>query len=67
MGGLEPIPTAIEGEAGYYPGQVASPSLGHTETNKANNHPYSHLGSSLESPINQTCMFLDRGRKLENP
>ena len=45
------------------------PGLVTTETNVTNNRARSHsvLGSILESPVNLTCMFLDGGRKPEDP
>ena len=49
---------------GVHPGQVASPSQGHTE---ANNHTHSHLRKILETPINLTYMFLDSGMEPEYP
>ena len=52
---------------GVHLGQVASPTKGHTETNKTNNHTLSLLRTILETPVNLTCMFLDGGRKPENP
>ena len=52
---------------GVHPGQVASPSQGHTETNETNNHTQLTLTpkDNLETPINLTCMLLDGGRKSE--
>jgi len=45
---LNPIKGCAEyREHRVHPGQVASPSQGHTETNETNNHAYSH--SLLES------------------
>ena len=66
VGGLEPIPAVI---GRVHPGQVASPSQGHTETNETNNRARSHsfLRTILESLISLTCMFLDGGRKPEYP
>ena len=48
------------------PGQVASPSQGHTETNKPCTLTVT-ARVNLKSPINLTCMFLDGGRKPEYP
>ena len=60
------IPADLRAWGGVHPGQIASPSQGHTETN---NHARSHslLRTILESPIKLTCMFLDGGRKPEYP
>lgn len=48
--GLEPVPAVIGSEVGYTLDRC-SPSLGHTETDKTNNHPHAHslLGSVLET------------------
>jgi len=43
-----------------HPEWVTSPSQGPTETNNL-----IYLGQFSESPVNQTCMFLDGGRKPE--
>ena len=48
---------------GRAPGQVASPSQDHTETNDHTHTPR----NNLETSINLTCMFLDGGRKPEYP
>ena len=68
-GGAGVYPSCHRARGGVHPGQVASPSQGHTETNETNNHTRSHslLRTILESPINLTCMFLDGGRKPEYP
>ena len=65
-GGAGAYPSGHWARGGVHPGQVASPSQSHTETN---NHARSHslLRTILESPINLTCMFLDGGRKPEYP
>ena len=62
-------PSGHWARGGVHPGQVASPSQGHTETNETNNHTRSHslLRTFLESQINLTCMFLNGGRKREYP
>jgi len=67
--GAGAYPSGHRAKGGVHPGQVASPSQGHTETNKTHNHTRSHslLRTILETPINLTCMFLDSGRKPENP
>jgi len=59
--GLEPSGHRV---TQVHPGQVASPSQGHTETKC---HTHALLRTILERPINLTCMFLDGGRKLEYP
>lgn len=48
------------------PGQLASPSQGHEETNRTSNytHSHPHLGTN-ESPVNLTCMFWACWRKLD--
>ena len=78
-GGAGAYPSSHRARGGVHPGQVASPSQGHTETN---NHTHAHTCShmlthahtcshmltpkgNLESPVNLTCMFLDGGRKPE--
>ena len=66
-GGAGDYPSSHRAKGGVHPGQVASPSQGHTETHETNNHAHSLLGTILESPINLTCMFLDGGRKPEYP
>jgi len=68
-GGAGAYPSGHWARGGVHPGQVASPSQGHTETNETNNHTHAHslLRTILESPINLTCMFLDGGRKPEYP
>ena len=65
-GGAGTYPSGHRARGGVHPGQVASPSQGHTETN---NHTHSHslLRTILDSPINLTCMFLDGGSKPEYP
>jgi len=45
---------------GVHPGQLSSPSQGHSETNE---HAHAHI---LETPFNLTCMLSDGGRKPEN-
>ena len=67
--GAGAYPSGHRARGGVQPGQVASPSQGHTETNETNNHTRSHslLRTIIESPINLTCMFLDGGRKPEYP
>ena len=68
-GGAGAYPSGHRARGGVHPGQVASPSQGHTETNETNNHACSHslLRAILETPINLTCLFLDGGRKPEYP
>ena len=43
-----------------HPGQVISPSQGHTETNN-HTRSYSLLGTILETPVNLTCIFCTVG------
>ena len=62
--GAGAYPSGHRARGGVQPGQVASPSQGHKETN---NHTHSLLRTILESPINPTCVFLDGGRKPEYP
>ena len=62
-GGAGAYPSGHRARGGVHPGQVTSPSQGHTETN---NHARSHSHVTfLETPINLTCMFVDGGRKPE--
>ena len=48
---------------GVHPGQVASPSQGHTETNETHNHTRSHslLRTILETPIYLTGLWEEAG------
>ena len=41
-GGAGAYPSCHRGRGGVHPGQVASPSQGHTETNETNNHTHAH-------------------------
>ena len=59
-------PSSHWARGGVHPGQAASQSQDHTETNEKNNHARS-LRTILETPTNLTCMFLDGGRKPEYP
>ena len=49
----EAYPSCHWARGGFQPGQVASPSQGHTETKETNNHTHAHTHSRtiLESPI----------------
>ena len=38
-------PSGHRARGGVHPGQVASPSQGHTETNETNNHTHAHTHS----------------------
>ena len=49
-----------------HPGQVASPSQGHSQTNETNDHTLTPR-DNLETPINPKCLFLEGGRKPEYP
>jgi len=55
-GGAGAYPSGHRARGGVHPGQVASPSQDHTETN---NHTRSHslLRTILETLINLTCCF----------
>ena len=64
--GAGAYPSGRRARGGVHPGQVASPSQGHTETNETNTLTLAPR-DNLESPINITCMFLDGGRKPEYP
>ena len=44
-GGAGAYPGGHWARGGVHPGQVASPSQGHTETNETNNHTHSHTHS----------------------
>ena len=70
-GGAGAYPSGHRASGGVDLGQVASPSQGHTETNKTNNHTHSLLRKILEIPINLTCMFFgqweEAGVPGENP
>ncbi|MEQ2226923.1 hypothetical protein ILYODFUR_032374 [Ilyodon furcidens] len=64
-GKLVPISSSLWAGDGVHPGQVASPSLGNTQTTM---HTLIHTSKhNLERPINLTGMFLDCGRKPEYP
>ena len=60
-GGAGAYPSGHRARGRVQPGQVASPSQGHTITHTLTLTPK----DNLESPINLTCMFLDGGRKPE--
>jgi len=49
------------------PGQVGSPSQGHTETNETTTTLTLTPRVNLEPPVTLTCMFFDGGRKPEYP
>ena len=68
-GGAGAYPSCHWARRRVHPGQVVSPSQGHTEKNETNNHPCSHslLGSILESVINLTCMFFGRWEEARVP
>lgn len=64
--GVVPIPAVIGSEAGLHPGQVASPSKGHTKTTETDSYPqYSPFRFRLMIYPN-TCDF-GLGRKPEHP
>jgi len=66
--GAGAYPSGHRARGGVHPGQVASPSQGHIETNETNNLTRSHslLMTILETPVNLTCMFLDIGFGKKN-
>jgi len=67
-GGAGAYPSCHWARGGVHPGQLASPSQGHIETNETQPCTLTLTPKdNLESPINLTCMFLDGGRKLEYP
>ena len=58
-GGAGAYPSSYWARGGVHPGQIASSSQGHIETNGANNHTCSHslFRTILETPIYLTCCF----------
>ena len=63
-------PSGHQARGGAQPGQVASPSQGHTETNETNNHTHSLLGTNLDFSCTILHVFgrwEEAGEPGENP
>ena len=65
--GAGAYPSSHRSRGGVHPGQVASPSQRHTETNDTNNHTRSHSLQRQNFFKRDRLTFLDGGRKPEYP